>query len=225
MAKRVFVSYSRPDNTEANELVAHLEAHAIDCWIAPRDVEPGAEWAAEIVNAIASASVMVLIFSANANSSPHVRHEVELASNKRVRIVALRVADVQPTQALEYFLCNHHWLDAFPPPVEPHYARLVYCLNTILATPTNTVISATALPAQDLRPTFGSARPRFEPAKLTRLETELAAYIGPYARRAVRDAAAVASDVDSLLRRVGAEIGTETERRTFIAGCRGWLHS
>jgi hypothetical protein len=68
--REVFVSYSKPDHEAAHELVSQVEAHGIECWVAPRDVQPGAVWAAEIVNAIAAARVMVLVFSTSANSSP-----------------------------------------------------------------------------------------------------------------------------------------------------------
>jgi hypothetical protein len=222
----VFVSYSRPDSDAANNLVAHLEAHGIPCWIAPRDVEPGAEWAAEIINAIAQARVMVLIFSASANNSPQVRREVERASDRGVRVMAFRVADVVPSGALEYFLGNQHWVDAFPPPFDPHYEKLVYCLNTILATPTNPAPSPEVAPSPaPTRTPPGPRPPRFEATNLNRLESELAVYIGPFAKMAVRHAAAVAPDLESLLRQLGGEITSEKDRHTFMAGCRGWLHA
>ena len=67
----IFVSYcTKSDRDAAYELVAYTESRGIECWIAPRDVQGGMEWAAEIVNAITVAKVMVLIFSASANSSP-----------------------------------------------------------------------------------------------------------------------------------------------------------
>jgi hypothetical protein len=133
----VFVSYSQPDIDVAYELVSRVEAHGIECWIAPRDVTGGMEWAAEIVSAIAASKVMVLIFSASANNSPQVLREVRLAIDKGVRVVPFRIADVAPSAGQEFFLRGQHWVDAFPPPIEPHYARLCTYLNTILATPTN----------------------------------------------------------------------------------------
>jgi hypothetical protein len=133
----VFVSYSQPDHDVAHELVSRVEAHGIECWIAPRDVQSGMEWAAEIVSAIAAARAMVLVFSASANNSPQVRREVTLAIDKGVRVVPFRIADVAPLAGRESFLRGQPWVDAFAPPMEPHYARLRTYLNTILATPTN----------------------------------------------------------------------------------------
>src|SRR4051794_36103773 len=75
----VFVSYSQPDRECAFDIVAWLEARDIGVWIAPRDVSPTAEWAEDVIDAIASSRVMVLVFSASTNESAQVRREVERA--------------------------------------------------------------------------------------------------------------------------------------------------
>jgi hypothetical protein len=80
----VFVSYSQSDHDAAHELVARVESTGIRCWIAPRDITPVADWAEEIVDAIAASRVMVLVFSASANNSPQVRREVERAVHRGV---------------------------------------------------------------------------------------------------------------------------------------------
>jgi hypothetical protein len=220
----VFVSYcTKSDRDAAYDLVAHVESRGIECWIAPRDVQGGMEWAAEIVNAIAAAEVMVLIFSASANSSPQVRREVMLAVSRGVRVVPFRIEDIAPAASLEYFLGGHQWLDAFPPPLEPHYARLVTCLNTLLATPTNPPPRRDMpSPPADPRPVRMHPRVVIESANLRRLESDLAVYIGPFAQIAVHRAAAAAPSVDALLEALGGQIESETDRRKFLTGCR-WL--
>jgi len=220
----VFVSYcTKTDRDAAYDLVWQVEAHGIECWIAPRDVQGGTEWAAEIVNAITVCKVMVLIFSPSANESPQVRREVMLAMHRGVRIVPFRIAQVAPSASLEYYLGGHQWLDAFPPPMEPHYLQLCRCLNTLLATPTSPL---PALGDAWLRVEAGpkSTHPRLtiEAGNLRRLESALAVYIGPFAEIAVHRAAAAAPSVDALLQELGGEIDSETDRRKFISGCR-WL--
>ena len=42
MAHDAFISYSSKDKTIADAVCARLEARGIRCWIAPRDVRPGA---------------------------------------------------------------------------------------------------------------------------------------------------------------------------------------
>lgn len=220
----IFVSYcTKSDRDAAYELVAHVESRGIECWIAPRDVQGGMEWAAEIVNAITVAKVMVLIFSASANNSPQVRREVMLAAHRGVRVVPFRIEDITPAASLEYFLGGHQWLDAFPPPLEPHYARLVVCLNTLLATPTNPPPRREMpSPPADPRADQMHSRVVIEAAKLRRLESDLAVYIGPFAQIAVHRAVAAAPSVDALLEALGGQIESETDRRKFLTGCR-WL--
>jgi hypothetical protein len=77
MPQTVFVSYSAKDKAAADAVVARLEAAGVSCWIAPRDVLPGADWGASILDAIEAAKIMVLIFSGNANASPQIKREVE----------------------------------------------------------------------------------------------------------------------------------------------------
>ena len=79
MTHDVFISYSHHDKSAADAVCAKLEQHGVRCWIAPRDVEPGAEWAGSIIHAISKTKIMVLVFSKSANDSPQIRKEVERA--------------------------------------------------------------------------------------------------------------------------------------------------
>ena len=215
-ARPVFVSYSQPDREPAYEIVRRLEAEGIECWVAPRDVTPAADWAAEIVDAIAAARVMVLVFSASTNGSPQVRREVERAVHHRVAVLPFRVADVLPSSSLEYFLSAQHWMDAFPPPLEPHYLRLCTYLKCYLAGGAGAAAVAAPSDTATLRP----AREPPSAASLEHLERELARYIGPVARHLVQRAAARASSLDALIRELGAEIESEADRRAFLCAGR-----
>jgi WD40 repeat protein len=132
MPHDVFISYSHHDKSAADAVCAKLEQHGIRCWIAPRDVEPGTEWAGSIIHAISKTKIMVLVFSKNANDSPQIRKEVERAVNKGVIVVPLRIEDVVPTESLEYFMSNVHWLDALTPPLAQHLDHLAGTVKAIL---------------------------------------------------------------------------------------------
>ena len=111
-APGVFISYASQDASVADAIVAALERAKIPCWIAPRDVKPGARYADAIVRAINGASALVLVLSANAMGSDHVAREVERAASKRKPVIAFRI-DATPLSAeLEYFLSNSQWIDA-----------------------------------------------------------------------------------------------------------------
>lgn len=134
MAHDVFVSHSAKDKTVSDALVAKLEEQGIRCWVAPRDVVPGADWGESIIDAIESSRIMVLIFSASANGSPQIKREIERAVDKGVYTIPFRIEDVQPTKALEYFISSAHWLDAFSQPLVQHLESLAKTIKAILST-------------------------------------------------------------------------------------------
>ena len=75
MAHDVFLSHSVKDKTVAEAIVGRLESESVTCWMAPRDVVPGADWGESIINAIESSRIMVLIFSQSANASRRLRSQ------------------------------------------------------------------------------------------------------------------------------------------------------
>jgi hypothetical protein len=69
----VFISYASNDAAVAEQICRLLEDDAIGCWIAPRNVDPGHDFAEQILDGIESTRVMVLLLSAHANASPFVK--------------------------------------------------------------------------------------------------------------------------------------------------------
>jgi TolB-like protein len=108
----VFISYASQDTPVANAITEALEHSGVRCWIAPRDVTPGASYAGQIIHAIDAAAASVLILSKDAASSPHVLREVERSTSKRHPIVSLRIDQAPLPADFEYFLNTSHWLDA-----------------------------------------------------------------------------------------------------------------
>jgi hypothetical protein len=127
-----FISYASADKTAADAACAVLEAAGIRCWVAPRDISPGREFAAAIIDAIDRSRVMVLIFSSSANDSPQVRREIERAASKGVAIIPVRIEKVVPTKSMEYYLGDIHWLDAMTPPIERHLQQLAVTIKALL---------------------------------------------------------------------------------------------
>jgi serine/threonine protein kinase/formylglycine-generating enzyme required for sulfatase activity len=118
VTKTVFISHASQDHEAAQALCRRLEARAIACWIAPRDVPPGADFGEVIVRAIEAAPVTLLLLSAHANASIHVRHEVERATSKGKRLIPVRLEAVAPAKALELHVAAAQWVDAFRLPAE-----------------------------------------------------------------------------------------------------------
>lgn len=122
--KYCFISYSSKDKPTADAVCAVMEGCGVRCWIAPRDILPGHDWAESILRAIGGAKACVLIFSASANASPQVRREIERAVHNEVPVIPFRIEDTAPSESLEYFISTPHWLDALNPPLEAHAKRL-----------------------------------------------------------------------------------------------------
>jgi hypothetical protein len=154
MAYDVFVSHSVKDERVADAVVAKLEAESVTCWVAPRDVVPGADWGESIINAIESSRIMILIFSQNANASPQIKREVERAVDKGVYIIPFRVDDIKPTRSLEYFISAAQWMDAFSPPLEGHLDNLAKTVKSVLKT---APLPGANVPAQPERPPIPQA--------------------------------------------------------------------
>jgi hypothetical protein len=219
VARDVFISYSQPDQACAYELVERVEREGIECWMAPRDIAPSADWAAEIIDAISGARTMILVFSASSNESSQVRREVERAVHKGLCILPFRIENVPPSKSLEYFLSAQHWMDAFPPPREPHYHRLCVHLKSQLGVKGAPPAVKAPLPAAAPAGVAHSS-PSFEPAEVRLIERQLAGYIGPLANHLVKQAALRAAGVDDLVSRLATELDSESDRREFIRRCR-----
>ena len=136
MTHDVFISYSNRDKAVADALCATLESRKIRCWIAPRDVIPGTDYATSLIENLNGSRLMVLVFSQESNNSNHVMREVERAVSKGIPIIPLRIENVTPTKAMEYYLSTPHWLDALTPPIERHLQRLADTVQTLLQSST-----------------------------------------------------------------------------------------
>lgn len=107
----IFISHSSVDAAVAAEVCGFLEGSGKKCFIAPRDIRSGMEYAEELINAIDRSNVMVLLMSKAANSSPHVLREVERAVSKNIPILVCKLEDLELSKSLEYFLMTHQWID------------------------------------------------------------------------------------------------------------------
>jgi hypothetical protein len=163
VAHDVFISYSAKDKATADAVCATLESEGIRSWIAPRDVVPGMEWGECIIEAIEQTRVMVLVFTADADASPQIRREVERAVNHGVAILPLRIENVMPGRALEYFIGNVHWLDALTPPLEAHLKNLAGTVRMLLdrmsARGTHVAVAAAGGAPQAAKPPEAAAVP------------------------------------------------------------------
>jgi hypothetical protein len=124
MSKRVFLSYSSQDQIVADTICRSLEAARIRCWIAHRDNVPGLTYQEGILDALDSASAIVLPLTGHSNNSRQVMREIEYAITKDVPVFVLRLEDVTPSRQLAFFLNSIHWIDAWKGLFDDHLKTL-----------------------------------------------------------------------------------------------------
>lgn len=133
----VFISYSSKEMEKAIKVCRFLENNGISCWIAPRNVNPGENYATQIVSAIKNSSALVLLASKNTNMSAHVSNEVSLAFDNKKTIIPFKIEEFEFTDEYLYFLGRKHWIEAHTD-MSLGLEKLLYTLNNSVDKKENT---------------------------------------------------------------------------------------
>ena len=133
MAHDVFISYSSIDKSAGETVCSILEQNGISCWIAPRDITPGLDFAEAIIDGIKSSKLFILVYTSSSNNSKQVIREVDRAVHFGLQVINLRLEDVPMSKQLDYYLSSVHWLDAKAPPLEQHCTRLSLVVKMLLS--------------------------------------------------------------------------------------------
>ena len=102
--KKVFISHSKEDKNIADFICNSLEIVGIGCWIAPRDIPYGNDWAGEIAASIENSKLFLFLFSENSNKSKQCPKEVNLADNAGIPIICVAIDNTEMNQSLKYHL-------------------------------------------------------------------------------------------------------------------------
>ncbi len=108
MEKRIFISHSSKDHETASIICDALEKNGLLCWIAPRDIPYGKEWAGEISKAIENSSAFLFLSSGNSNASGQVSREIQLAIENEVPIIPIRLDGADYSDTNKYYLATIH---------------------------------------------------------------------------------------------------------------------
>jgi TolB-like protein/Tfp pilus assembly protein PilF len=90
----IFISYSRKDSEQAEELIELLASAGLSCWIDTQGIAGAENWGTEIVEGIRACSTFMVLISSNSVRSENVLRELSLASEKRKRVLPV---DLEPT--------------------------------------------------------------------------------------------------------------------------------
>ena len=139
----VFISHSSKDKVIADKMCETLESRGLKCWIAPRDITPGSEWAVAISDAIATIKVMVVIYSANSAASTQVPKELGLADKRNKFIIPYKIDDMELTGAFDYYLAGAHWIVANPQADDYKFEELYGVMNGVMQVPVQNITNNT----------------------------------------------------------------------------------
>lgn len=131
MPHDVFISYSSKDKPIADAVCHFLEADGIKCWIAPRDIPPGSDYADLIEDAIKNAKLFIIIFSNHSSCSQWVKSELNIAFTEQRPIIPFKIDEAEVLGSSRLILSKIHWIDAYPE-YESKLAYLVESAKTIL---------------------------------------------------------------------------------------------
>ncbi len=98
----MFISHSSRDGELAFKIVSNLSVLGVSCWIAPRDIPPGEDWAESVLQAIDDAGCLILVATVSSFSSGQVRREIERASGKGIPILPVVFDDAVIPDWLRY---------------------------------------------------------------------------------------------------------------------------
>jgi len=113
MSADIFISFASKDVKVALTLCPAIESRGFKCWISARDILAGENFQVAIVKALRRAKVLLLVFTANSNTSEEMTKELALASQQKMMVIPLRVEDVAPGDAFAYEFATRQWIDAF----------------------------------------------------------------------------------------------------------------
>jgi hypothetical protein len=100
----IFVSYARDDARKVKRVIEKFKAHGLEFWQDTNNIRTGKEWPEEITKAIYDCSRFLLFMSAASMASDNVKREVQIAYEKKKKIIILRLDNAKLTTKLSYQL-------------------------------------------------------------------------------------------------------------------------
>lgn len=131
----IFISHSSIDKELADALCEMFENKGLKCWIAPRDIRPGSDWAVAINDAISNVKAMVVIYSRNAAQSTQVPKEIALAESRGKFVLPYKVDETPLEGAFAYYLTGAHWIMANPQKNDYKFDELFDVISEVVQSP------------------------------------------------------------------------------------------
>ena len=100
----VFISYNSNDAASADFLLKTLESMYLTCWMAPRDIPAGVNFADVIPTAMRSARAFLVLVSKNSLESAQVLNELTFASSIKIPRFCVQLDDTPLNNSFQYHI-------------------------------------------------------------------------------------------------------------------------
>jgi TIR domain len=125
----VFVSYASHDRERVMTVASNLRSHEVSLWLDQHRIVGGASWAREIVQAIRSCKVLLLMCSDAAMRSRAVAQEIQLAWKYQLGYLPLLLERTSFPEQVEFFLEGCQWIEVLDRPIEQWLADVLGALQ------------------------------------------------------------------------------------------------
>lgn len=115
MAFKIFISYSTKDLKSVQHVRSLLQSSAIEVFVAEYSIDPGQTLSSEIISAIKSCNLFILLWSENAKTSEWVPQEIGIAKSEKKTIMPVVL---NPDLSLPGFIQDLKHLSAHKNPEE-----------------------------------------------------------------------------------------------------------
>ena len=133
MAADVFISYSSRESAQAEELCRILTAASIEFWIDRERIVGGDYYGEEIVAAIKTCRIVILLYSKAFCASREVRQEIRLAWTENKRYLPLMIEPVEIPDDIRYTLEATHYLVLYGPQWDQRHTLVPAAVRASLA--------------------------------------------------------------------------------------------
>jgi S1-C subfamily serine protease len=112
VVKLIYFCHAPNDRVIAEKVYFELKHKGLSCWIPTQDIRVGQYYAEATVNAIEKSDIVVLIYSANSNTSTQTIHELQKATSQNKFIIPFSIDTVKPSKFTEFYMSSPYKVDA-----------------------------------------------------------------------------------------------------------------
>jgi Tol biopolymer transport system component len=167
---RIFISYSRKDETFARRLARSLSDLGADIWIDVEDIPAGMKWSSAIQQGLTVSDVLLVLLSPDAMRSSNVEDEWQYFLDKRKPIIPVLA---RPTDNIHFQLNRLQYIDFYRQPYDAALVQLHEELARKGARLDPIIPPASVQPAFSHAPASEGAEPLSPPKPASRLPLAL----------------------------------------------------